>query len=55
MLPYIFPIMSATNVILMVMTVILVLVAGLMVFLILLQEGKSGGLAALGGDRKSVV
>src|SRR6185295_41000 len=34
-----------------VLTVILVIVGGLMTFLIMLQEGKGGGLAALGGTK----
>src|SRR5437868_14176151 len=34
-----------------ILTVILVVLGGLMTFLIMLQEGKGGGLAALGGTK----
>ena len=53
MTQFLFPLSSASTVILTLMTVILLIVAGLMVFLIMLQEGKSGGLAALGGTSAS--
>src|SRR5258706_7801945 len=33
------------------LTIILVVIGGLMTFLIMLQEGKGGGLAALGGTK----
>ena len=53
MTQFLFPLLTASSIILTLMTVILLIVAGLMVFLIMLQEGKSGGLAALGGTSAS--